>query len=118
VRALIEAVPARIRCLHLGANDLSDEDVAPLFEGPTCADLEDLRLGSNRLGDPSAVRLAAARFVPTLCVLDLFDNRIGDDGASALGHAPFSRLSRLRLDDNPIQPALRARVERGGPWPG
>ena len=87
---------ARLRCLDLESNGLSDDDVQALCASPHLAELHTLQLWCNRIGDAGLRGLIAAP-LPKLTRLDLSGNQISDAGALALADSTF--LTRLRLLD-------------------
>jgi len=87
---------ARLRCLDLESNGLTDDDLEALCRSANLPELVTLHLWANRIGD-AGVRALVRSAPPKLTRLDLSSNQITDAGALVLADSTF--LSRLRLLD-------------------
>jgi hypothetical protein len=102
--ALTGAPRERLESLRICHCGLRPRDVARLVEWLPAA-VRDLDVGSNELGNGGARALAESPAIGRLRALTVSGCRIGDQGATALARAPLGYLRALDLSHNPIRAA-------------
>jgi uncharacterized protein (TIGR02996 family) len=91
-----------LKALAVGFGKFGEEGFRALVSAPWFENLEGCRARDCEIGDGGALALATTD-IHALRELDLGGNQIGDVGVAALAASKaFSRLTRLRLSDNPF----------------
>ena len=107
VRALVRShLLQKLRVLHLGSDELTASNLAPLLAALPTGQLQRLTLAWGAFGDKGARLLADCPALTGLRELDLYKTGIGPEGVTALATSPYLRgLEWLRLGDNKLGPA-------------